>query len=380
MYLTMSNASKGSIRQMEPNKPRGKCKTWQLRVRTKLNARTGKYHEKSRTFHGSYRQAQAALADFVNEVENQASSAPARKLTFEELCNEWIEHRLAMRQIAQGTAEKNHSSLNALCRHIGKMPANKLEPYMITDAIKALLSGDSPSGMPLSTTYVLMGIQAGSTMYKSYAMLNGIASKNPFDGVERPRIDTEEREPLTEQQEITLMEQCSPTENHHAAVALALYGGLRRGEVAALDWKHVNLIDGVLLLPDTKGGNKLTAVPMRPKLIKFLLDWKECQAERMAKYGVVQSDETAVCANDLGDSLDKKVLGRWWQRNRARLGCDGVHYHDLRHTFATNLARHNVHPKAIQELMRQKDDRMAMRVYTHVNVQQMREAVLRLED
>ena len=100
----------------------------------------------------------------------------------------------------------------------------------------------------------------------------------------------------------------------------------------------------------------------------------------MAKYGVMQSDETAVCANDLGDSLDKKVLGRWWQRNRSRLGCEGMHYHDLRHTFATNLARHNVHPKAIQELMRQKDDRMAMRVYTHVNVQQMREAVLRLED
>ena len=49
------------------------------------------------------------------------------------------------------------------------------------------------------------------------------------------------------------MEKCTPTENHYAAVALALYGGMRRGEIAALDWKHVNLIDGVILLPDTKG-------------------------------------------------------------------------------------------------------------------------------
>lgn len=379
MYLTMSNASKGSIRQMEPNKPRGKCKTWQLRVRTKLNARTGKYHEKSRTFHGSYRQAQAALADFVKEVENQTSSAPSRKLTFEELSSEWIDHRLAMRQIAESTAHKNHNCLNALCRHLGKIPAGKLEPYMITDAVKALLAGDSPSGEPLSSTYVLMAIQTGSTMYKGYAVPNGIASSNPFDNVERPKRDTEERDPLTEQQEINLMDQCPPTENHHAAVALALYGGLRRGEVAALDWKHVNLLDGILLLPDTKGGNKLTAVPMRPKLVEYLLEWKECQAEKMAKYGVAQTDETPVCANDLGDRLDKKVLGRWWQRNRDSLGCRGIHFHDLRHTFATNLARRNVHPKAIQELMRQKDDRMAMRVYTHVNVQQMREAVLRLE-
>ena len=175
------------------------------------------------------------------------------------------------------------------------------------------------------------------------------------------------------------MEKCTPIENHYAAVALALYGGMRRGEIAALDWKHVNLIDGVILLPDTKGGNKLTATPMRPKLVEYLLAWKEHQAKRMAKYGVVQGDYTPVCANDLGDRLDKKVLGRWWQRNREGLGCDGVHFHDLRHSFATDLAKKNVHPKAIQLLMRQKDDRMAMRVYTHVNVEQMRDAVMRLD-
>lgn len=56
-----------------------------------------------------------------------------------------------------------------------------------------------------------------------------------------------------------------------------------------------------------------------------------------------------------------------------------VHFHDLRHSFVTDLAKKNVHPKAIQLLMRQKDDRMAMRVYTHVNVEQMRDAVMRLD-
>lgn len=379
MNCIMKLQSQGTIRQMEPNKPKNKCRKWMLRVRTGLNPRTGKYSEKTRIFHGAYRQAQAALAEFAEEIENKTSSAPARKITFEDLSEEWVEHRLAMRQIAESTADKNRNSLNALSRHLGKMPANKLEPYMITDAVKALLAGDSPSGKPLSSTYVLMAIQTGSTMYSGYAVPNGIASSNPFDKVERPKRDTEERDPLTEQQEIKLMEKCTPTENHYAAVALALYGGMRRGEIAALDWKHVNLIDGVILLPDTKGGNKLTATPMRPKLVEYLLAWKEHQAKRMAKYGVVQGDYTPVCANDLGDRLDKKVLGRWWQRNREGLGCDGVHFHDLRHSFATDLAKKNVHPKAIQLLMRQKDDRMAMRVYTHVNVEQMRDAVMRLD-
>ena len=166
---------------MEPNKPKNKCRKWMLRVRTGLNPRTGKYSEKTRIFHGAYRQAQAALAEFAEEIENKISSAPARKITFEDLSEEWVEHRLAMRQIAESTADKNRNSLNALSRHLGKMPANKLEPYMITDAVKALLAGDSPSGKPLSSTYVLMAIQTGSTMYSGYAVPNGIASSNPFD-------------------------------------------------------------------------------------------------------------------------------------------------------------------------------------------------------
>ena len=77
-----------------------------LRVRTGLNPRTGKYSEKTRIFHGAYRQAQAALAEFAEEIENKISSAPARKITFEDLSEEWVEHRLAMRQIAESTADK----------------------------------------------------------------------------------------------------------------------------------------------------------------------------------------------------------------------------------------------------------------------------------
>lgn len=376
----MSRPSNGFIRQLDKSKPRNKCRSWQLRVSTGLNPRTGKYGEKARTFHGSYRQAQDALREFISEVENQSTATQSRNLTFEQLADEWINHRVEMRQITAVTANKNRNCLNCLCRHIGKMPARKVQSYMISDAIKKLMAGDSPSGKPLSSTYALMMIQAGNTMYAKYAIPNSLATFNPFADVDRPKPDTEERQPLTKAQEANLMEQCPPNNNHHAGVALALLGGVRRGEAVRLDWIHVNLIDGVLLLPDTKGGNRLTATPMRPKLVEYLLAWKECQRARMAKYGVVQGDHTPVLANDLGDRMSGYVLGRWWRRNRAALGCPSVHYHDLRHTFATNLARHNVHPKAIQSLLRHKDDRTAMRIYTHVNVEQMMSAVMSLED
>ena len=95
----------------------------------------------------------------------------------------------------------------------------------------------------------------------------------------------------------------------------------------------------------------------------------------MAKWGVIQHDGTTVCANELGDPMQSQNLGRWWRRHRKDMKCEGVHFHDLRHTFATSLAAKGVHPKIIQELMRHKDDRVAMRIYTHTTTDQVEAAM-----
>lgn len=311
-------------------------------------------------------------------LRSSSKKSKINQLTFEQLSEEYVPHRLTMRQIEKSTANKIKGLLDALSRHIGKMSAGKLEPYMIQNAVKAMLSGDSASGKPLSGTYVNMALQTASTMYNLYAIPQGLATNNPFDAVERPRVDTEEREPLSKEQQEHLAETCMPTDRHHAAVMLALLAGLRRSECVNLKWKHANLIDGIIMLPDTKAhGRKLTAIPIQQSLIKYLLDWKEEQARQMKKYGVIQNDEHTVCANEIGDPLDPKVLGRWWQRNRNKLGCEGVHFHDLRHTFATETAK-ILPPKIIQQLLRQKDERVSMRIYTHVNTDDLEEAVAKL--
>lgn len=361
---------------MEPGKPRGKCRKWLLRVSVGLNPRTGKYDEKSKTFHGTYREAKKATEQFEEELKNKQSTAPGRKLTFEEMSDEYVKHRFELRQIGEKTASKIAGHLKALSRHVGKCPADKLQTYMIQDAVKAMMGGDSATGQPLSGTYINMIIQSGATMYSKYAVPQQLADANPFDGVEHPRDDTQERQPLTAAQEAAILEYCTATNHRYVAVILALLAGLRRNEACKLQWKDVDLLEGFMLLQDTKAYvRKKKAIPIQQKLIEYLLAWKEEQARIMSRWGVVQTGETYVCANDLGDRLDDEVLGRWWRRNRKKFRCEGMHFHDLRHAFATNLAKKNIHPKVIQELLRQKDDRVAMQIYTHVNTEQMKDAM-----
>ena len=44
----------GSIIQMEKDKPKSKCRKWQLRVPIGMNPRTGKYQQKTRVVDGTF--------------------------------------------------------------------------------------------------------------------------------------------------------------------------------------------------------------------------------------------------------------------------------------------------------------------------------------
>lgn len=46
----------GTIFQMEKDKPKNKCRKWQLRVSTGMDPRTGRYKKKTRVFNGTFTQ------------------------------------------------------------------------------------------------------------------------------------------------------------------------------------------------------------------------------------------------------------------------------------------------------------------------------------
>ena len=60
-----------------------------------------------------------------------------------------------------------------------------------------------------------------------------------------------------------------------------------------------------------------------------------------------------------------------------RADIEDFRFHDLRHTFASQLAMANVDIRTVQELMGHKDIRMTMK-YSHLSDAHLKEAVNRL--
>ncbi len=121
------------------------------------------------------------------------------------------------------------------------------------------------------------------------------------------------------------------------AIRLLLYTGARLNEILTLAWEHVDLEHGLLLLPDSKTGQK-TIVLSEPALALL-------NEVSQTKGWVIPGRFDGKHLNDLKkqwvrvkglvDSLQDKAEADGDLKHDDRVDISDVRIHDLRHTFAS---------------------------------------------
>jgi integrase len=127
-----------------------------------------------------------------------------------------------------------------------------------------------------------------------------------------------------------------------AAIRLAFYSGLRLGELLRAEAR-----DGVILLRDTKNGD-VRAVPAHPR-IRHLLAWLPLTAPKI-------------------------TIQRAWERARAATGLEDVHFHDLRHSAASEMVNAGVDLYTVGAVLGHRDPRSTQR-YAHLTAHTLAGAV-----
>jgi integrase len=107
-----------------------------------------------------------------------------------------------------------------------------------------------------------------------------------------------------------------------AAVRLLVLTGARLREILHLKWEHVDLERGLLLLPDSKTGNK--AIVLNALALDILAN-----LPRVGAYVIAGQ------AAGTDDDKPRADLNRPWRAIVQRAGLKGVRIHDLRHTHAS---------------------------------------------
>ena len=303
----------GSIIQMEKDKPKSKCRKWQLRVPIGLNPRTGKYQQKTRVVEGTFTKAKADLREFIKEIEHDEVQGRT-SYTFEEYCMRYLEIRAAKKEVAPTTQVRQEWQFRAAIRHIGKVNLAAVTPTMLDDMYIAMLKGDTLSGRPSSGSYVNQ-IHDNITLVFEHAIKEGILVKNPCDAANPPKMDTREKRAMKPEQIQELIEGLDPEVPRECAYLVAITMGLRRGEVCGLSWKDIDIengivdvshsFDGLGTLKETKTKAGMRLLPLPEVTREALLRQKAAQAEQFAKTNQTIADGMTKLGNAFTEYVGK---------------------------------------------------------------------------
>lgn len=206
--------------------------------------------------------------------------------------------------------------------------------------------------------------------------------------------------PFTLEEQKTFIEAIN---GHHLEVLflVALYTGLRQGELFALTWNDINFEENYIDVNKTykyladvtregrssgygaiqtpKTSKSVRKVPIPQFLIKVLTQYRNKQRLDKLKCANLYKDNNLVFCNKLGAYLVDSTVGRQYKIILKKSNISDRKFHDLRHTYATRLFELGEDPKTVQELLGHSTVAITLNTYTHVLESVKEKAVSKLD-
>jgi integrase len=178
---------------------------------------------------------------------------------------------------------------------------------------------------------------------------------NPLINVSAPRVSNARTRWLSQCEEDTLMLSCPPWLAN--AVGFTIQTGLRMSEVIGLKWSDLH--EDYILLEKTKE-KRPRAIPLSPKA-KNILE-------------LIFGSTGYIFLDAEGKQISTNHLEYFFRLAVQRANLQDLHFHDLRHTFASRLANRGTGLLQIQKLLGHKSILMTQR-YSHLNLQALKLAL-----
>ncbi len=147
-------------------------------------------------------------------------------------------------------------------------------------------------------------------------------------------------------------------------IALAVFCGLRIGEVVGLKWSDIDWAGhtakiqrqqrrGVFFVPKTRASQRTIELP--GPLLALLKDWQKRLGD---------NEQGLVCPSVLGKPMQgSALLQRGLRPALQRAGLRAVRFHDLRHSFASNLLEAGVNIVTVSKALGHANVQITLTIY-----------------
>jgi integrase len=212
------------------------------------------------------------------------------------------------------------------------------------------------------------------------AMRMGLVPRNVCDLVSPPKVPKPTRQFFTQEEARAFL---SAVEGHRfeGLFKIALFTGMRQGELLALRWSDIRLNERVIyvrrsvyrrrkhgwVFSDPKSANSTRKIDVDESAIKALRHHRARQLQERLLKGDRWEDNDLVFPNTLGRPVRAdNFLKDWFYPLLEKSGLPKIRFHDLRHSCASLLLELGVQPKVVQELLGHSSIAITMDIYSHV--------------
>ena len=296
------------------------------------------------------KRAEQELRRRLVDVEREGYVVPER-VTFAAFCERWLSEYLPGRGLKLTTVEGYEQTIRKhLLPTLGRYTLQELErkPELVDRYVTLKIK---EGYAPKTVHNQLLCLQ----VILKCAVRWRLISRNPVADCERPRVEQPELNVLTEVEIARLLSAYWALEAEaeeetkawwqlaYTITFVALGTAMRRGELLALRWRDVRLLEGRVQVrealvrgrfttPKSRSGRRL--IELGPRTLALLQEhWQRTPS---------QGDEELVfCHPQLGTPLDPTKLTRFYMRTalkRAGIEKPFRPFHDLRHTALTHEA------------------------------------------
>nr|WP_320013305.1 site-specific integrase [uncultured Desulfobulbus sp.] len=198
------------------------------------------------------------------------------------------------------------------------------------------------------------------------------ALENPASRIKKLSERAHERNRFLRPQEISVLIEAAKTTKAKNYLPALIYLGCEHGaskqEALSLRWSDIKFDyedTGLISFHRTKTDNERTEYLM-PNTRDALLHWQSHQASVRKRRGITPVDSDLVFSHFDGTPI-KCFNKAWWAALKAA-SIQDFHFHDLRHTFCSNLLLAGGTLKDAKEMIGHKDVSMTDR-YSHLTLE-----------
>ena len=335
------------------NLGKNRRKPWAVRLTIGRELRPdGTTHWKYK-YLGYYSTKEEAFAALVQYNQNPYD-LDAAKITFSEVYSKWSAEHFPK------VSESNIKGSNAaykLCKNIQDM--------RFADIRKSHLQGivdtcdkNYPTLRKLKVLF--------NQLFK-YAMENDICSKDysryvDISSYKDKNPDKIDRFIFTDS-EIRMLWEWSNNE-YVGIILILIYTGVRVGEMRDLKKNDVNLKEKYFRITASKTPAGIRSVPIADKILPFFEHWMDKPGE----YVFSTKDGRHLTYRNYRDA--------YWNQLIQEMGLNQEHHpHDTRHTCISLLVKAGTDERLIKRIVGHAGKGVTEQVYTHIDLEQMREAI-----